>query len=106
MQTLVPVGGIDYSDFHNEQLQSFFEAGNITMIEIYDGVIAFHYDFAAVEKGIAFVRSDRPEIIDGYSPQLSFTAQGNGYLGTQEGSDNSFYYSWIKPQWYYFEERY
>ncbi len=105
MTTLTPENGISNSYVVNQSLQSLFEDGIITMIEICDGSISFHNDFASVSKGIVWIPSNQPEDIRGYSAKMSFVNSENGYLGTEDGTDNSFFYAPIEKNWFYFEIR-
>lgn len=103
---LSPICANAKSYYNNQVLYEFLSSSPITMIEVKERSVSFHCDFASVSKGIAFVPSNRLEDIDGYYEDMSFTTYENGYLGIQEGTDNSFFYSWLKDQWCYFEVQY
>lgn len=106
MTALTQENGISDSYAVNQHLKSLFDDGIITMIEINDGSISFHNDFASVSKGIVWIPSNQPEDIPGYSAKMSFVNSENGYLGIEDGTDNSFFYVPIENNWYYFEIRY
>ena len=103
---LAPIGASVKSYCNSQVLRDFLSSSPITMIEVKERSVSFHCDFASISKGIAFVPSNRLEDIDGYYEDMSFTTYENGYLGIQEGTDNSFFYSWLKDQWCYFEVQY
>ena len=86
--------------------QQIFDSGVITGIDIRHGQISFHCNYAGLSRGIVHISSGNPEEIYGYNAAMVYQPKGNGWFGRlvdQENTDNTFYYSLIGDNWFYFE---
>ncbi len=105
IQKHVPLFSLAESYADNTVLASFMQDRMFTVISLYNDVVYFNAPTAGVYKGIAFVPSGDPMDIRYFCEDMEFVPDGDGYMCRQEEEDHSFYYSWIKENWYYFEVR-
>ena len=102
-QELTPYTAGAPSVFRNQTLRQLFDGKVIDQILTENSVVLYCCTDVNAAKGIAYVPSDRPQDIFFYREDMEFRTKGSGYLGTEPGTDNTFFYARIKENWYYFE---